>query len=93
MLIYNRPVTELIAERLPWSVTISFAALIVGTAGTAFLIRTIRANLLDELNKQDAVVARSKGLSEQKMVYKYPFRIAINPAISTLGWTRRHRRC
>ena len=62
-------------------------ALIVGTAGTAFLIRTIRANLLDELNKQYVMVARSKGLSEQRMVYKYPFRIAINPAISTLGWT------
>ena len=79
----------------PWSLAklldllkhVWMPALIVGTAGTAFLIRTLRANLLDELNKQYVMVARSKGLSEQKLVYKYPFRIAINPAISTIGWT------
>ncbi len=61
-------------------------AIIVGTAGTAGLIRVMRANLLDELEKPYVMVARSKGLSERKILFKYPFRIAINPAISTIGW-------
>ncbi len=61
--------------------------IIVGTGGTAGLIRIMRANLLDELQKPYVMVARSKGLTETKVLYKYPFRIAINPVISTIGWT------
>jgi len=61
--------------------------IIVGTAGTAGLIRIMRANLLDELQKPYVMVARAKGLSERKVLYKYPFRIAINPIVSTIGWT------
>jgi peptide/nickel transport system permease protein len=62
-------------------------ALITGTAGTASLIRTTRANLLDELEKPYVTVARAKGLTERRLLYKYPFRIAMNPAVSTIGWT------
>lgn len=62
-------------------------ALIVGSAGTAELIRTMRANLLDELPKQYVTVARARGVGPTKLLYKYPLRIAINPVISTLGWT------
>ncbi|MBA7672168.1 Inner membrane ABC transporter permease protein YejB [subsurface metagenome] len=62
-------------------------AIIVGTAGTCGLIRVMRANLLDELQKPYVMVARAKGLSERKLLYKYPFRIAINPIVSTIGWT------
>ena len=61
-------------------------ALIVGTAGTAELIRTMRANLLDELPKQYVTVARARGVKPLKLLYKYPLRIAINPVISTVGW-------
>lgn len=61
--------------------------LIVGTAGTCGLIRIMRANLLDELQKPYVMVARAKGLTERKVLYKYPFRIAINPVVSTIGWT------
>ncbi len=61
-------------------------ALIVGTAGTAELIRTMRANLLDELPKQYVTVARARGVKPTKLLYKYPLRIAINPVISTVGW-------
>jgi len=79
----------------PWSVArvwdmlkhIWLPALIVGTAGTAGLIRIMRANLLDELGKPYVMVARSKGLPENKVLYKYPFRIAMNPIASTIGWT------
>ncbi|TVR55123.1 MAG: ABC transporter permease [Spirochaetaceae bacterium] len=62
-------------------------ALITGTAGTAGLIRVMRANLLDELQRPYVMVARAKGLTERKLLYKYPFRIAMNPVISTIGWT------
>lgn len=62
-------------------------AIIVGTAGTAGIIRIMRATLLDELRKHYVIVARSKGLSERTLLYKYPFRIAINPLVSTIGWT------
>lgn len=62
-------------------------AVIVGTAGTAGLIRVMRANLLDELGKPYVMMARSKGLTERKVLYKYPFRIAMNPIASTIGWT------
>ena len=60
--------------------------LIAGMAGTAGIIRTMRANLLDEIGKPYVTVARAKGLSETRLLYKYPFRIACNPVISTIGW-------
>lgn len=62
-------------------------ALIVGTAGTAELVRTMRANLLDELPKPYVMVAWAKGLPKQRLLYKYPLRIALNPVISTIGYT------
>ena len=62
------------------------AALVVGTAGTAALIRVMRANLLDELRKPYVVTARSKGLAEWKLIFKYPVRIALNPLVSTMGY-------
>jgi len=60
--------------------------LIAGLAGTAGIIRTMRANLLDEIGKPYVTVARAKGLSETRLLYKYPFRIACNPVLSTIGW-------
>ncbi len=60
--------------------------IVIGTAGTCGLIRIMRANLLDELKKSYVTVARAKGLSERKLLYKYPFRVALNPIISTIGW-------
>jgi peptide/nickel transport system permease protein len=59
---------------------------ILGLGGTASLIRVMRANLLDELHKPYVVTARSKGLSESKLLLKYPVRAALNPFISTAGW-------
>ncbi len=60
--------------------------LILALGGTATLIRTLRATMLDELRKQYVTVARAKGLSELKMILLYPVRIAINPILSTFGW-------
>ncbi len=60
--------------------------LILGTDGTARFTRIVRANLLDEMNKPYVETARAKGLSEWKLILKYPVRIALNPFISTAGW-------
>ncbi len=60
---------------------------ILGTAGTAGLIRLMRANLLDELRKPYVKTARAKGLSEVRLLLKYPVRVALNPFVSTIGWT------
>jgi peptide/nickel transport system permease protein len=59
---------------------------VISVGSTAGLIRTMRANLLDELNKPYVVTARSKGLVERRVVFKYPVRVALNPFISTVGW-------
>ena len=61
-------------------------ALILGLAGTAQLIRIMRANLLDELRKPYVVTARAKGLAETRVILKYPVRAALNPFASTLGY-------
>ena len=78
----------------PWSVArvvdmlahLWIVAIVVGTAGTAALIRVMRANLLDELNKPYVVTARAKGLQEWRIILKYPVRIALNPLVSTMGY-------
>src|SRR5438046_1463237 len=62
-------------------------ALILGLAGTAQQIRIMRANLLDELRKPYVVTARSKGLSEIRVILRYPVRVALNPFASTIGYT------
>lgn len=61
--------------------------IIIAISGVAGNIRTMRANLLDELRKQYVTVARAKGLSETRLLLKYPIRIAVNPMVSTIGWT------
>jgi peptide/nickel transport system permease protein len=58
---------------------------VIGTAGTATLIRRLRANLLDELQKAYVITARSKGLSETRLLLKYPLRVALNPFIADIG--------
>lgn len=63
-----------------------FPIIIIGIGGTAGLIRTLRATLLDELRKPYVTTARAKGLSETGLLLKYPIRIAMNPVFSTIGW-------
>lgn len=59
---------------------------IVGLSGTASLIRTMRAMMLDELQQQYVTTARARGVKERKLLFKYPVRLALNPMISTIGW-------
>ena len=61
--------------------------LILSLDNTAGIIRTVRANLLDELNRPYVETARAKGLKERTLIWKYPVRVALNPFFSTVGWT------
>lgn len=60
--------------------------IVLGSAGTAGLIRILRANLLDELRKPYVVAARARGVPERRLLIRYPLRVALNPFISTVGW-------
>ena len=59
--------------------------IVIGTSGTAGMIRRIRANLLDELRKQYVVTAKAKGLPPRRALYKYPLRMSLNFFISDIG--------
>jgi peptide/nickel transport system permease protein len=61
-------------------------ALVLGVAGTAFEIRTMRATMLDEKNRLYVTAARARGMPEWKLLLKYPVRVALNPIASTIGW-------
>jgi peptide/nickel transport system permease protein len=81
-------------ENAPWSWAkimdflkhVWIPVLVLGTGGAASYIRTLRANMLDEMKKQYVITARAKGLSPLALIVQYPLRIAINPFISTVGW-------
>ena len=81
-------------QEAPWSLAkfwdmlahLWVPVLVLGTAGTAFQMRTMRATLLDEINKMYVIAARAGGISEFKLLMKYPVRMALNPIVSTLGW-------
>ncbi|MCR5583950.1 MAG: ABC transporter permease [Lachnospiraceae bacterium] len=59
--------------------------IVIGTSGTCGIIRSVRAQMLDEIGKQYTLTARAKGVKENKIVMKYCFRAAINPTVSGLG--------
>ena len=59
--------------------------LVIGTSGTAGMIRRLRANLLDELQKQYYVTALAKGMPRNRALFKYPLRMALNPFIADIG--------
>ena len=59
--------------------------IVIGTSGTAGMIRRLRANLLDELQKQYVVTGRAKGLPPRRLLWKYPLRVALNPFIADIG--------
>jgi peptide/nickel transport system permease protein len=81
-------------EHAPWGLAktwdlakhLVIPAVVLGTAGTAQLVRIMRANLLDELKKPYVDAARAKGLSERRLVAKYPVRVALNPFASSIGF-------
>jgi peptide/nickel transport system permease protein len=60
--------------------------IVLGMSGTAFLIRAMRAAVLDELDKMYVLSAKASGLSPMQLLLRYPVRIALVPIASTLGW-------
>jgi len=81
-------------EMAPWSVAkvldllvhLPLPWLVIGAAGAASVIRVMRATLLDELNRPYVETARAKGVSEWRLLLRYPVRVALNPIASTVGW-------
>ncbi len=81
-------------ENAPWDLAkvadmfshLWIPVIVLGLAGTASLIRIMRANLLDELNKPYVVTQRAMGHPEHVVLMKYPVRVALNPFVSTVGW-------
>jgi peptide/nickel transport system permease protein len=79
---------------LPWSLGkawdlakhIPLPAVILALGGTAQLVRIMRANLLDELRRPYVVTARAKGLTERRVILKYPVRAALNPFASNIAY-------
>lgn len=77
----------------PWSWAKAWSVLqhlwvpviVIGTSGTAGMIRRLRANLLDELQKQYVVTGRAKGLPPGRLLRKYPLRMALNPFVADIG--------
>lgn len=61
--------------------------IVIGTANTCGLIRVMRGQMLDEIDKQYVLTARSKGLTERKILYKYCIRAALNPIVASIGWS------
>jgi len=80
--------------RAPWSLArlwdflthVWIPVLVIATGGAAQIIRVLRANLLDELDKPYVVTARAKGLSERRLIMRYPVRVAMIPLVATVGW-------
>ena len=78
----------------PWSLAklgdmllhLPIPVIVIGTGGTAGLIRVLRGTLLDELNNQYVITARSKGVGEVRLLFRYPVRVALNPIVSSLAW-------
>ena len=82
---------EFINQPWTWAKAISVLehlwvpVIVIGTSGTAGMIRRLRANLLDEIQKQYVVTGRAKGLSEIRLLIKYPLRMSLNPFIADIG--------
>ena len=82
---------EFLSQPMSWAKARSILShlwipvLIIGTAGTAAMARRLRANLLDELDKQYVLTARAKGLHPFRVLTKYPLRMSLNFFVSDIG--------
>ena len=82
----RRCAVELGAGARPAQAQCRSPVLVIGTAGTGYLVRVMRGSLLDELARQYVITARAKGVDEHTLLYRYPVRLSINPIVSTVGW-------
>lgn len=61
--------------------------LVIGLNNTCGLIRTMRSQMLDELNKNYVMTGKAKGMKAKAIRYKYCVRAAVNPIASSIGWS------
>lgn len=81
-------------ERAPWSIAkiidlikhLIVPSVVLAWSSTALQVQTVRATMLDELNKPSVIAARARGVPERRLLIKYPARLAINPVIATVGF-------
>lgn len=82
---------EYLGEPWTWSKVTSFLwhvwppLVVLVTAGMAGLLRFTRGLMLDVLGEQYVLTARSKGLGEQRIIYKHALRNILNPFITSFG--------
>lgn len=82
---------EFVSQPMSWPKLMSvlehlwIPVIVIGTSGTAGMIRRLRANLLDELQKQYVVTGRAKGLPAFRLLVKYPLRMSLNPFVADIG--------
>jgi len=87
--------TEMLANGMRWEYVPEFLfrclipLIVIGTSGTCGIIRTVRAQMLDEQSRQYTLTARAKGCSEATITYKYCLRAALNPVVSGLSGSLR----
>ncbi len=81
-------------ERAPWSIAkaldlikhLIVPAMVLAWSSTALQVQTVRATMLDELNKPSVIAARARGVPERRLLFKYPARLAVNPVVATIGF-------
>ena len=61
-------------------------AVVLAWSATALQLQTVRATMLDEINKLSVTAARARGVPEWKLLLKYPARLAINPVAGSIGF-------
>lgn len=74
-----------LATFFEWIESLIIPIIVIGTGGTCSLIRTVRAQMLDEQQLPYVLAVRAKGASEQRVTYKYQLRSVLNPIVSGLG--------
>jgi peptide/nickel transport system permease protein len=95
---FGNPMIGLVSQKyadaaLSWAKVADLAkhlilpVVIIGISGTCGLIRIMRGQLLDELRRQYVITARAKGVGRTRLLFKYPVRAALNPIVSTIGWS------
>jgi len=69
----------------PWLVGLIAPAIVLGLVTSTGYVRYTRAAMVDTLAQDYVRTARSKGISETRVVYRHALRAAISPVVTILG--------
>lgn len=76
------PITQ---NPLAWATGLLAAWLTLGLTNSAQYTRYSRASMIESLNQDFVRTARSKGISERRVVYRHGVRAALTPVVTILG--------